>query len=388
MRRFIQKALKKIELLSSEQVRDLLDLLSVENERLENVLNSMTDGILVADEGHNLLLANKAAERLLPMMVGENQERPLWLAIDDEEISDFLKKALRANDRVEDRQFTLDRSGPLRTLSLSIMALVGSGRVRGSLIHVEDVTERKSREARLRRAESLAALSTLSAGVAHEIKNPLASISIHIQLMKKATKACRMNEQGNVGHYLDVLAEEVERLNHIVVDFLFAVRPMNFEPEVADLNAFLSSIMEFMGAELRQSGILPILELEEGLPPMPFDPRLLKQAILNLVKNAIAAMPSGGELTMSTARQGDDVAISVTDTGTGIDEETLQKIFEPYFTTRETGSGLGLTLVFKIAREHGGEIQVTSKPGIGSTFTITIPLPSSGPKLLAQESSP
>jgi PAS domain-containing protein len=157
MRRFIQKALKKVELLSSEQIRDLLDILSDENERLENVLNSMTDGILVTDEGHKPDPCEQVGGTPPPMMAGENLERPLWLAIEDEEISDFLKASLKAGDRVEDRQFTLDRrvrsaSCPYPPWRSSAQGLSGKRHThRGR-------DERKSREARLRRAESLASL--------------------------------------------------------------------------------------------------------------------------------------------------------------------------------------------------------------------------------------
>lgn len=382
MRRFIKKALEKVPRMTNEQIRSLLDLLADENERLESVLDSMTDGIIVCDPSNNLIMVNKSAERLLPIMGGETQDKPVWLFIDDDEVSSFLKSSLENHDRVADREFTIEMKGIVRTLSLSLMPLVSLGRIRGSLLHVEDVSEKRSREARLRRAESLASLTTLTAGVAHEIKNPLASISIHIQLAAKAMLGKEQVETKSISHYLGIVSEEVERLNRIVVDFLFAVRPIDLNLVEADLNDFVRDTMSFLKYELDQSGIGSELSLAEGLPRIMIDERFMKQAMLNLVKNAIEAMPSGGNLKVSTCRKGDEIDLSVEDTGIGMSAETLSKIFEPFFTTREAGSGLGLTTVFKIVKEHQGEIQVKSKVGEGTTFTVILPVPQRERRLL------
>jgi len=141
--------------------------------------------------------------------------------------------------------------------------------------------------------------------------------------------------------------------------------------------------VEFMRYELEAARIGFDLQLADNLPELNYDERYVKQALLNLVKNAVAAMPSGGTLTIRTERVGDEVRLSVADTGIGIPEENLSKIFEPYFTTRETGSGLGLTLVFKIVKEHRGEISVRSKEGEGSCFVIALPVPQKETRLIA-----
>jgi two-component system, sporulation sensor kinase E len=375
MRRFLKRALEKVPRMTNEQIRSLLDLLADENERLESVMDSMTDGIIVCDPSDNLILVNKSAERLLPIMGGETQDKPVWLFIDDDEVSTFLKASLENHDRVADREFTIEMKGIARTLSLSLMPLVSLGRIRGSLLHIEDVSEKRSREARLRRAESLASLTTLTAGVAHEIKNPLASISIHIQLAAKAMQGKEQVDTKSISHYLGIVGEEVERLNRIVVDFLFAVRPIDLNLVESDLNDFVRDTMSFLKYELDQSGIGSELSLAEGLPRLMIDARFMKQALLNLIKNAIEAMPSGGNLKVSTFRKGDEIDLSVEDTGVGMSAETQAKIFEPFFTTREAGSGLGLTTVFKIVKEHQGEIQVKSKLGEGTTFTLILPVP-------------
>jgi signal transduction histidine kinase len=251
--------------------------------------------------------------------------------------------------------------------------------------------------------ESLASLTTLAAGVAHEIKNPLGSLSIHVQLIQKALSTNRelcfkahdpqtyqlLNQERDprnyfslMDKYIGVVNEEIDRLNGIVVDFLFAVRPMNMDFREGNINLLIEELTEFVRFELEEARIAYVLNLTPELPVIDFDERYMKQALLNLVKNAIAAMPQGGKLTIKTEAQEAGILIRVYDTGIGIPEEHLSKIFEPYFTTKETGSGLGLTLVFKIIREHQGEITVKSKLGEGSCFTIALPIPQKERRLI------
>ncbi|MDR2747870.1 MAG: PAS domain-containing sensor histidine kinase [Treponema sp.] len=393
MKDFIKRSIRKISKLTREQIEDLFIDAAEEIDRLETVLESLGEGILVCDTGHSLVLANKCAERFVPMAVSGPGGDPLWSRIWDERIADFLEATLKSGDRVEDREFSVE-AGIQRLLSISVLPLVREHRVTGSLIYIEDITEKRGREARLRRAENLASLTTLAAGVAHEIKNPLGSISIHIQLMQKALAANRghmerdaANTEGldQLDKYIAVVNEEIDRLNHIVVDFLFAVRPMNLDLREGNINTLIGELMEFMGFELSGASIVCNLELEEGLPLLKFDERYLKQALLNLVKNAAAAMPEGGKLTVKSGHKDNEAFISVIDTGVGIPEENLSKIFEPYFTTKATGSGLGLTLVFKIIREHRGEISVKSREGEGTSFTISLPVPQREHRLIGFE---
>ena len=192
-------------------------------------------------------------------------------------------------------------------------------------------------------------------------------------------------ESPQVGRYLDIVNEEIERLNGIVVDFLFAVRPMNIAPINDDANALVGELAEFMRAEIEHSGVTLDVKLDKNLPPIPFDRRFMKQALLNLVKNAVAAMPGGGFLSLATKYNGDELRIVVSDTGIGIAENRIGKIFEPYYTTRENGTGLGLTLSYKIVKEHGGDITVRSKQGSGSQFTVTIPVPQKERRMISTE---
>jgi len=375
---FYRRAIKKLDRLDTEQISELLVSAAGEIDILENVLDSINVGILVCNENNKLILVNKYAMMILPI---SNIDGIVWEAIDDERIVEFLRETLLKRDRVTGREIDIVNKGRNRLLSVNVLPLVKEKSVTGSLIYIDDITEKRMGETRLRRAENLASLTTLAAGVAHEIKNPLGSISIHLQLLQRSL--AKANYSGKkTDKYFSVIKEEIDKLNRIVVDFLFAVRPMTMELREGGINEIISQLMEFVSVEMKQSKILCLLELDENVPEILLDERLLKQALLNLVKNAQAAMPNGGVLTVATKLDGDEIRISICDTGVGISKENLTKIFDPYFTTKENGTGLGLTQVYKIIREHHGEITVDSALEGGTEFKINLPIPQKGARMI------
>jgi two-component system sensor histidine kinase HydH len=226
----------------------------------------------------------------------------------------------------------------------------------------------------IRKAESLAFVGTLAGGLAHEIRNPLSTLNINLQLLKEDwDDAVTSKEQRSVKR-IDALLRETKRLEQVLSDFLrFAGRyQLNREPH--NVNAVLEELLDFYGPEARQRKIAVRKEFDASIPPIPVDAALLKQALLNILKNAQEAMPSGGDLTVRTAKNRHGVHIDVTDTGTGVAPEHLDKIFEVYFTTKPNGSGLGLPTAKRIVEEHDGTIAVESEPGKGARFAIQLPL--------------
>jgi two-component system, sporulation sensor kinase E len=374
LRKFIQKALDKLPKMDLEQIRALIARMSGENDLLGMLLESLTDGIIVTDQGHKVILYNKSAERFCPFAMDDPLDHPLWDCIADRDLAAFFSSTLRSQAKVTDREFTMEGYPP-RLLSVSLLPLVRGGSVEGTVVHIEDITEKRSKEARLRRAESLASLTTLAAGVAHEIKNPLGSMGIHLQLIQKKIAGKDAIEPSDITQHLGVIGEEVDRLNRIVVDFLFAVKPMDTELADGDINPVIEELLHFVKPELDQAGVIIEPDLAPALPLLRIDVRYVKQALLNLIKNAVAAMPDGGLLHVETLREGDEVLIRISDTGTGIPDDIMDKIFEPYFTTKPFGTGLGLTIVFKIIKEHFGDIAVSSRAGEGTTVTLSLPVP-------------
>jgi signal transduction histidine kinase len=269
---------------------------------------------------------------------------------------------------------------------VSVLPLLSNGKIEGHVIIIVDITEKKIREMQLRQAESLAALTTLSAGVAHEIKNPLTSIDIHIQLLKKEIAELDGAKTKNMKNLLVIVKEEIDRLNSIVQDFLFAVRPMSMNLSMENINEIVKEMTQFLQYELEEADIEVGLELDKDLPKVVVDPKYLKQALLNVIKNSIQAIHENGEIRIKTEQTSvGDVAVQVTDNGEGIPENLIGKIYEPYYTTRKFGTGLGLVIVYKIIKELGGDIKVRSKEGVGSTFSIILPVLEKKKKLLTYE---
>jgi signal transduction histidine kinase len=395
MTHYIRNAIKKFDKLTGDQLYEILVMAANELETFSEVLTSVVKGILVCDRRHTLIMTNSHAERLLQIHPWAEGAEVVWALVPDSEIAGFLQETLNAGYRIDDREFLISLTGAEhskgaeRLLSVSVLPLVNSGRVTGSLITVEDITEKRLQEVRLRQTEKLASLTTVAAGMAHEIKNPLGSMSIHVQLIQKLLNSAADMSGGRqtdvpdsvsvpytkFNRHITTINEEIQRLNRIVVDFLFAVRPIEIYPVKSDINRLIKEVIKFVHYELKNANIKYKLRLKRHIPAVKIDKRYIKQALLNLIKNAIEAMSdSGGLLTINTEADDQQVTICVRDDGPGIPEAEASRIFEPYFTTKVKGSGLGLTLVFKIVREHSGDISVSSRPGEGVCFTIKLPL--------------
>ena len=382
MRKLVRRALKSLDRLDHDRLHSLVQELVADNEQLEMVLSSIPGGVMVMGGDDRVIMINTPARRFLPLAESDPTDMIAWESIASADLASFVRAALEEKRDAPMRDFAVSNRERRFILSCGILPLVDKGRIMGSMLYVEDVTGERAEQARLKRAEGLASLTTMAAGVAHEIKNPLASMSIHLQLMRRQLDGdCADPEDLNES--LVILEEETERLNAIVSDYLMAVRPQNSAPRPSDLNALIVELVQFLRFEAEDARVRVVQILDEELPPVPLDEGSMKRVLLNLVKNALSAMPDGGELRLQTHREGDGVIIEVSDTGTGIPEEIQGKIFEPYFTTRDTGSGLGLTVVYKVVREHGGDLHMDSRPGHGTTFRITLPVPRGERKLLS-----
>ena len=374
MKAVYENTLKRIDRIPPEGLKQMIRNLSAENSIYEAALNSTLDGIIVCDMEHKPLLINRSAEKIF-RIVSWTPELSLWEQLNDENLANLFRKTLVADENVLNREISIDRPGGTRIISVSISALVSEGKISGNLIHLEDITDKRRRDAQLRRAESLAALTTLAAGVAHEIKNPLASIRIQLGIIRRILEKNCSKKVEPIFHNISLVEQEIDRLNSIVVDFLFAVRPMDITLILDRAEDVVQEVVELMGHEAEDQHIRVVINIEPNLPGVMIDRKNLEQVLLDIVKNAIAAMPDGGVLTISVSTKNDELLIAISDTGIGIPEELMAKIFEPYFTTKESGTGLGLTITFKIIKEHNGEITVESTPSKGSTFTIHLPIP-------------
>jgi signal transduction histidine kinase len=209
--------------------------------------------------------------------------------------------------------------------------------------------------------------------VAHEIGNPLNSLTIHLQLLERRLRKLPGDQQDSLLQPLEVAQEEIKRLDSIVTQFLRAIRPAPLQRAPHDLNSIVRDAAEFLAPELKSRNILLELDLAPGLPVLDVDQDQLKQAFYNIVKNASEAMQQGGLLKIRTTADHDRINVIFTDTGGGMSQETMARIFEPYFTTKKGGSGLGLMITQRIVRAHGGEVVLESDPGQGLRITLCLP---------------
>lgn len=384
------KLLKKfVEDLSScpmNELRNLVNNAIEEEDILLSLFDSLDDGHLIVNRNSVVVLSNQKARSTIPYK--RNSRKVEGLSIDecitDKDICRFVKGVLKGEMKSQERDFSIQSGNEVRVYRVSFNRINTDSECYVDVV-MKEITDSIRKETRLRRSESLASMTTMAAGVAHEIKNPLAAMKIHTQLMRKTFQKNGSMSQEEAESFLSVLEEEIEHLNKIAVDFLFAVKPMEVSLKKESINEITGGILSFLEPEAEDKSIEVESVLSPFIPNIELDSRLVKQALLNLIQNAFAAMEGGGKLTVVTKLDGDFVSVLISDTGCGIDEDKISKIFEPYYTTKASGTGLGLTLVYKIMKEHHGDIHVSSKKGKGTTFILLFPIPVSERKALGED---
>jgi PAS domain S-box-containing protein len=406
---FLDKVLGRIGRLDKEGLQTVVQRLARERTFLETLFNTIEDGVLVADEAGRVLYFNHAVTRLLglPETAAEGQHVNRFLPdLDWENIS---RADHTGGPRVTRHEFEVQYPRP-RFLHLYAAALDGEATgSSGVALILHDATEARQRTHDAIETERIQALTLLAASVAHEIGNPLNALHIHLQLMEREVKklqsatppaapdtlrgARKKSRADTVGgdprdiagkleRYLDVCKGEIARLDYIVTQFLQAIRPSPAQLKPSALNDVVRETIDLLRPEIENRGITIKEKLARSLPMAALDPAQIKQVLVNLVKNAIQAMTRGGTLTLQTDASVDGVILTVADTGGGIPQEQLNRIFEPFYTTKKKGSGLGLMIVQRIVREHKGRIELESHVGQGTVFRIWLPLHDKPVKLI------
>ncbi len=343
--------------------------LSRDLSRMETVFNAIRSAIVVCDCAGEIIFANSYAGDLLGIGAADVSVYKLLPGM-DEAVSDAARGSYAL------REFEI--SYPERKmLSAQIIPFdFGDGGTFALILN--DVTREKlSTEERIE-SEKLSSLLNLASGVAHEIGNPLNSINIHLQLAMRRLKKLAEKLPGDgliegVRESVEICSSEVSRLDSIIENFLKALRPMR--PDMADCDPIkpLAETLKTLDAELENLGISVAVNVDAPLPTVYADANLLKQLYFNILHNAMEAMDAGGDITVRALADDDFVKISFADTGCGIDEEGMSKLFQPYYTTKTDGHGLGMTIIQAIVRAHGGKIDVESGPERGTTITVSFP---------------
>ncbi|MCF6157430.1 MAG: two-component sensor histidine kinase [wastewater metagenome] len=243
-----------------------------------------------------------------------------------------------------------------------------------AFFYIQRVIERtRGLEKRAMNSERLAFVGTLAGGLVHEIKNPLSTLNINLQLLKEDIQTMTDEKSERIYRKVQVLQKEILRLEEILNDFLRFAKGKKLELENCDMNEVLDEVVDFVTPELKQKNIVILKDYAAHLLPCRIDSNLVKQAILNVIINAEQAMENGGELMIRTSKDKKNIQIDITDTGTGIPKDNIDKIFHVYFSTKKTGTGLGLPTTKRIIEEHKGTISLYSEEGMGTKFSIQLP---------------
>ena len=258
-----------------------------------------------------------------------------------------------------------------KRVGVTVQVIQGAGERMGALVTLRDLDSLENINTQLQVSERLAAVGRITAGVAHEVKNPLNSMRLWLENLKESLPP---DTEPEAQQAMKVLDAEIDRLDAVVKRFLDFARPMDVRLEATQLADLLREVLEVAGPQLERSKVQVAQLLPIDVPEVFVDRALLKQAVLNLVLNAVDAMPTGGQLELTLSRRGEMAEITVGDTGKGIPPENRQKVFQLFFTTRPGGSGIGLASAFRIVQLHNGSIDFTSEVGRGTTFRIELPL--------------
>ncbi|MCL4474854.1 MAG: ATP-binding protein [Nitrospirae bacterium] len=353
---YMSSRLEKTSLRLAEKDSDLRDLAYFNRELIEG----LPSGLLTTDLPGKILIFNRAAENILGIPRSSAVEKNII------EIFPFIKPPMET----QRSEGLITLNGNLRTIGLTISGSTDSSEHRTGYICIfQDITELKNLEAELKHKETLAAIGELSANMAHEIRNPLASLKGSIEMLKEGTLTKDHGEK-----LMNIALSEMDRLNKIITDFLTYSRPKDPEFFRFDLHTMLDEIIELIKSATMNTENITIKKDFSGENVIVADPQKLRQVFLNLGMNAIESMPGGGEVAISTRNLKDAVLISVKDSGAGIPRENLKDIFFPFFTTKDKGTGLGLSIAYRIIEEHNGKITVKSVPGQGTTFAVVLPV--------------
>ncbi len=393
---FLEKLIERLGRMGPEEVQNYFLRLAQEKGFLETVFNAIQEGIIVTDSNGRITYLNDAACGLFGLeaadaigkQLGERIRGLDWESLTksrgpvSHDIEIFYPQNRFINfyvvplmiERREAVAGVADSGWPAAASGerAASPTVTGAEEV-GHVMILRDITQSRRTAQQAIESERLNALTLLAAGVAHEIGNPLNSLHIHLQLMQRTVQKLHDGAKGELQQSIDVARSEVDRLDSIVTQFLRAIRPSRpqFRPE--NLNTIIEEAVRFFAPEIQDRDIVVEQELRSDLPLLQLDRDQMKQAFYNVIKNSVEAMKRHGKLRIRTDVDDTHVVIRFADTGGGMSAENLSRVFKPYFTTKPSGTGLGLLIVRRIVREHGGELSIESGQGKGLTLTIRLP---------------
>ena len=369
----LDRVLGRLDTLDPVNMANLVQRLAKERSLFEQIFKTLQEGVLVISTAGIIEYANDAAQRLIGLSGEGLSGQTLWRLIPG--LRPTLGDDANASASMVAREFELTYPEP-RTIRLYMVPFRDgdSGGERRHAVILADVTHDRLTTAQRIEDDRTSSILLLAAGVAHELGNPLNSLTIHLQLIaRKLKKLGRSPEAESLSESVDVCREEVARLDGIITHYLEAIRPSPPDLSETNLADILAEVLKFQKREFSDRGIVVEAETPYALPAVMADRNQLKQVFFNITKNAMESMQPGGRLMIKSRADDDSVYLLFGDSGSGIRQEDLVRLFEPYHTTKAGGHGLGLMIVQRIMRAHGGQVGVESREGTGTVVTLQFP---------------
>ena len=344
-------------------------------ENLDQLFSNLADGLLLFNQQDRLVLATPAVSRFLRRFTDALAHHPVAEVFSGNGPTDRLvREAFRSRQSLGWQVVELSRDNEPSRVAVNVQFVGTRGELVGSLVTLRDATTRAQLEDQIDIAAKLTALSRLTSGVAHEVKNPLNAMVLQLEILKS-----KLADQGDrVKPQLEILSAEIRRLDRVVKTFLDFTRPVELHPTETDIEGLIREVFTLAEPHARQNDVRLVLASDGKLPLLRLDRDLIKQALLNLVLNGCQAMPSGGELKVTPHAFPHRIELEIADQGVGIPPEARQKIFSLYYTTKPGGTGVGLAMAFRIIQLHNGSIDFSSEVNRGTTFRVTLPQPGTG----------
>ena len=357
--------------LGRELQADRLATLS-EKAHLQQVVDQLEDGVIFLNPERCVLFMNRVAEAVVGLSLEQTVGLPIHEALDPAHpLLPFIDQVIGGSAGIRNATVVLPQDGREKEFLVSAFHMEDAHRVMGVAVLLKDLESVKTVQSLVSYSAKLAALGRLTSGVAHEVKNPLNAMMIHVELLKERLE----DADPDVRQSLEVIGSEIRRLDRVVQGFLKFMRPQELTLKPVDLNSMLQSVGALLEAEGQSRGVRLVMDLDAGLPSVSGDEELLRQAFINIVQNAVQAMPSGGAVRIRTRPEGLDwVRVTVTDQGVGIAPEDLDKIFKLYYTSKPGGSGIGLSVVYRILQLHDGTVEAKSQVGKGTALIVRLPV--------------
>ena len=378
---FLDKLIARIDQVEPGEVHSLVMRLAREKELLEDVFEALKEGVIILDPENRILFANRAAAQffgLIPAKCIGHTLNQTVRGLDWKSLMNPKQIVTRDMEVLYPEKRLLNfYISPIHSEHSEESNKEGNDEIFGYALIVRDITQSRQQEEENMETEKLNALTLLAAGVAHEIGNPLNSLNIHLQLLERKIKKLPIDAQASLSDHLQTAQGEIRRLDTILKQFLQAIRPTqpnSSEYEPAQLHDLLKDTLTVLAPELEERKVKIALDLANNTPPLNLDTNQIKQALYNLLKNAFQALPASGGLIEISSRVTDyEVTLTIRDHGSGIPPEMMGALFEPFRSTKKSGNGLGLLIVRRIVREHGGELEIESEQGKGTSVTLSFP---------------